>query len=376
MRDGTGADGTSPPPALPLRAMTAGEVLDAAASLLRERAVPLLSVAAVLAAVEQVVLAVMREQAGLRAPTYLPSWDDDIGPWWVIVATGVTFETVVIALLGAYAGAAVGPALLGRRLPHAALWPRVRPGAVLVVAVVLAVLSWPAALFGFAPWLFLYGLWGLAVPVLTLDRVRGPFRALARSATLAARDGGRAFWLRMLGYLVWFAIRFALGVGWIAVATTFTSAVSGDWVAWAVPVAWGLANTVAYAALACLDAVLLVETRIRTEGLDIAMTRRPCWWRPGERVRRVGGVRAGRGATPGHAAVAVRPDGADRGAVVLVPRVAEVAAPLASVAGQGAAVAPAFPVPLETAPQAPAGRAARRGAGRAHRRDRGPGGTP
>ena len=49
--------------------------------------------------------------------------------------------------------------------------------------------------------------------------------------------------------------------------------VGGDLVAWLVPVAWGVVNTVAYAALACLDAALLVETRIRTEGLDIEIER-------------------------------------------------------------------------------------------------------
>ncbi|MEV6305393.1 hypothetical protein AB0M02_38685 [Actinoplanes sp. NPDC051861] len=273
MRGGAGGDETRTPPALPLRAMTAGEVLDAAAALLRERALPLLSIAVVLSALEQVVLGVMRDQAGLVTPAYLPGWDDDIGPWWLIVATGVTIETVVIAVLGAFTGAAVGPALLGRKVPHGALLRRTRPLPVLVIALILAVLAWPAALFGFAPWLVLYGLWGLATPVLTLDRVRGPFRALARATALAARDGGRAFWIRLLGYFVWFAVRLALGAGWLAVATAFSGAVRGDWVTWAVPVAWGLANAVAYAALACLDAVLLVETRIRTEGLDIAINR-------------------------------------------------------------------------------------------------------
>jgi hypothetical protein len=34
-----------------------------------------------------------------------------------------------------------------------------------------------------------------------------------------------------------------------------------------------LANAVAYSALACVAAVLLLETRIRTEGLDIAIGR-------------------------------------------------------------------------------------------------------
>ena len=36
---------------------------------------------------------------------------------------------------------------------------------------------------------------------------------------------------------------------------------------------WILANTVVYAALACLDAVLYLETRMRVEGLDVAVGR-------------------------------------------------------------------------------------------------------
>jgi hypothetical protein len=135
------------------------------------------------------------------------------------------------------------------------------------------VLSWPAALAGGLPWILLYGLFGLATPVLTLDRVSGPFRALGRSASLAVRAGGRVIWIRLLGYLVWFAVRFALGAGWMAVTSAFLTTVRGDWLDYAVPVAFALANTVAYAALACLDAVLLVEARIRTEGLDIAINR-------------------------------------------------------------------------------------------------------
>jgi hypothetical protein len=36
---------------------------------------------------------------------------------------------------------------------------------------------------------------------------------------------------------------------------------------------WALVNAVAYPALACLDAVLHLENRMRVEGLDIALSR-------------------------------------------------------------------------------------------------------
>jgi hypothetical protein len=37
--------------------------------------------------------------------------------------------------------------------------------------------------------------------------------------------------------------------------------------------AWLMVNSVAYPVLACLDTVLHVETRMRSEGLDIALQR-------------------------------------------------------------------------------------------------------
>jgi hypothetical protein len=117
-----------------------------------------------------------------------------------------------------------------------------------------------------------YGLFGLGAPALVIDRSGNPFSALARSARLASRAGLRACWIRLAAYLTWFAIRFALGTGWIAMIFAVTGS-SPHRLFWAVPIAWALANTVAYAALACVDAVLLVETRIRTEGLDIAIGR-------------------------------------------------------------------------------------------------------
>jgi hypothetical protein len=48
---------------------------------------------------------------------------------------------------------------------------------------------------------------------------------------------------------------------------------SKAWPGIAFTVAWVVVNTVAYAMLACFDAVLYLDTRVRTEGLDIAVAR-------------------------------------------------------------------------------------------------------
>lgn len=258
------------PGVLPLRPMTLGELLDTAMSLLRQRALPLFAAAAVLAVGEQLLLAPLRADQSLAPPFYGPGID--IGGWWFVVTVGLATEAAVITLLGGYAAAAAGPALLGRPARHRDLWRRVRPVATLTAAAVLAGAAWLGALLSFVPWLFVYGLLGLTAPALVIDRVRDPFAALSRSVRLSVRSGMRAGWIRLAGYLTWFAVRFALGAGWTAVASPLTGE-RLDSQLWVVPIAWVVANTLAYPALACLDAVLHLETRVRTEGLDIAVGR-------------------------------------------------------------------------------------------------------
>jgi hypothetical protein len=248
--------------------MTLGELLDAAMALLRRRAVPLLLAAAVLAIVEQLVLAPLRAMAFLTPPYYGPA-EEHVGTWWAVVAAGFGFETAIVTLLGSLAAAAAVPSLLGRDVRDRELWRRVRPVATVPLAVVLGFLGAVGAFLGFVPWLVVFGLFGLTAPALVIDRAGFP---IGRSAALAVRAGMRGFWILLAAYLTWFAVRFALGAGWTQLAAFVTgSEPARAW--WLGPLAWGLANTVAYAALACVSAVLLIDIRVRTEGLDIAISR-------------------------------------------------------------------------------------------------------
>ncbi|WP_430782340.1 hypothetical protein [Actinoplanes sp. G11-F43] len=258
---------------VPLRAMTAGETLDSAVALLRQRALPLLSLALLLAAGEQALLFGLRAYAGMEPPYYYwpPRLTDP--SWWTVVALGFAVEAFVIALLAAYAGAAAGPALLGRDTGHRALWRRARPLPALPLAVLAGVVCGTAALAGLVFWPLAYGMTALATAILTVDRPANPLVAVARAAGRAARGGMRGLGVLLLGYFTWLVVRMALGSGWISVADLFSGLPGSGWVGWAVPVAWALANTVAYAALACLNAVVLVEIRVRTEGLDILVNR-------------------------------------------------------------------------------------------------------
>ena len=139
-----------------------------------------------------------------------------------------------------------------------------------LIAAVAGVAMFAAALAG-PLWFIAYGLLGLAVPAVVLDRL-GPGRALWRGAALACRAGLRAGAIRVLGYIAWLAVRVALGVGALAALDALQLG-GAEWTAPMSALAWLLVNTVAYPTLACLDAVLHLETRMRTEGLDILLSR-------------------------------------------------------------------------------------------------------
>ena len=285
--------------ALPLRPLTVGEVLDAATNLLRRYAVPLLSSSLVLATLEQLLLYPLRRAAGVVPPWYYPP--DRFGAYWLLLAAGLGTEGIILTLLGGLAARAALADLLGRA-PGRLLSGAARPGALLALAVLIGLASFLGAAGGLLPWLLWYLLTTLAAPALLIDRWTlpgrpgipppgasappgpfaplGPFAAIGRSIGLVSRSGWRPGRIRLLGYLAWLVIRLALGAGTWSLVTAilgnyypqYGEAIPG----WAWPAAmatWTLVNTVAYAALGCLDAVLHLETRMRVEGLDLALSR-------------------------------------------------------------------------------------------------------
>ncbi|MEU2613337.1 hypothetical protein ABZ570_17390 [Micromonospora sp. NPDC007271] len=263
-----------PTAVLPRRPLTVGELLDSAVLLLRGQARLLVPLGLLLAVGEQLLLHPLRLLADARAPEW---WldADRLGWYWLLLAVGAGTEALIIALLGNPAARGAGAALLGRRAgPGELLRPAgARWGATLLAAVAAGLTVCLAGLAG-PVWFVAYALLGALVPALVVDRVPA-WRAPGRALTLAVRAGGRAAGIRLLGYLGWWLIRLGIGIGayhGLGLLGLF------DLSDWSLPVAtatWAGVNALAYPALACLDAVLHLETRMRTEGLDIRLCRAP-----------------------------------------------------------------------------------------------------
>ncbi|NUO59285.1 MAG: hypothetical protein HOV78_21700 [Hamadaea sp.] len=253
-------------PSLPLRPLTVGELLDAAMEVTRGAGRALLPVAFALAVLEQLAMVWIRV-AFFDGSTF-PWIGDIVGPAWLGVALGTGMEAAVIAFLGVPAARAVAAAAAGVPVRARDLLRLRRIGSAAFLVLLTFVVTCALTLLPLG-WLPAYPLFGLAVAALVIDGV-GPLRAVGRGVRMVLRVGARAAAVRLLGYFAWLLLRLGFGFG----AASALGLVGADGL-WATAACFALVNTVAYANLASLDAVLHLETRIRTEGLDIALTRVP-----------------------------------------------------------------------------------------------------
>ena len=258
------------PEPLPLRPLTVGELLDASIGLARSAAPILLPFAFVLAVLEQLALTPLRlAYFGDMSP--LPAFENLFGEPWLVIAVGAGTETLIIALLGGFAGRAAAHATTRLRPTFGSLLRGSRLLLVVPIALLAGAITMTMTLV--APgWLIGYPLLGLVVPVLVIDRM-GPLRSLWRGLRLGTRISARAAAIQLLGYIAWFMARFGFGLGMLAATGFGESFGLPDLGPIVIVAAFTLVNTVAYPALACLAAVLHIETRMRTEGLDIALAR-------------------------------------------------------------------------------------------------------
>jgi hypothetical protein len=274
------------PGVLPLRPLTTGELLDGSIALLRTQLRRLVGLAVLVAVIEQAILFPLRRLSD-QDLTFLPAEGRLPEFAWLVVASFAT-EAAAIAALGGVAARQGARALLGRAAPDGLPG---RPASVAVVALVTAAVAaltagafplvlarWEvlgfvaAGFFTVIAWPLPYGLLGLAAAATVVEQC-GPGRALRRSLRLAGRHGMRAAWIRILGYLSWGIIRLALYAALSALVKIFLNPPSSTMDNVVLAVIAVLTNSLAYPVLACLDVMLLLEARMRSEGLDISLRR-------------------------------------------------------------------------------------------------------
>ncbi|MGH8877531.1 MAG: hypothetical protein ACRD0P_09345 [Stackebrandtia sp.] len=265
-------------PVLPLRPLTIGELLDAAAAVLRSRWRVLLGMSFVLALVEQIGMTTLRM---LTVDEVKPQYTDEIVNSellaWLWIVIGMTTEIIIITVLSGPATRTAVAAVRGEdpaRLPTLTLTSQ-QWGSVLLYSVIIGIAGLAAAALCFLPWFVVFALFGLSVPALIADGL-SPQQALWRSPKLFKRSGGRTAWVRLLAYFTWLIIRLVITCGAVVLVQSgfidFTT-ILFDYFLVFLGLCYLAVNTAGYAMLACVDAVLHIETRVRTEGLDVVVSR-------------------------------------------------------------------------------------------------------
>ncbi|MHA3705165.1 hypothetical protein ACXR2U_23585 [Jatrophihabitans sp. YIM 134969] len=265
-------------PVVPLRPMSAADVLDGGFRLVRAAPAAVLVPALLAAVVVTVADTALRLWLDSGATLTVDDEGLPTGSVFTPVFTGLfrqllgsVVTTVAVAVVGAFVAGVLVCTLAGRRATLGAVWAIVRGRLFVaaVVGVVVGVAQAVALLFLVAPGVWLWALLALAAPAVVVERasVTG---ALRRTTQLVGRGFWRVLGLRLLaalsalafGYL--FRVPFTLladqvadsdtaRAGFLALGTLLTSAV-------VLPLRAGV------------DVMLYLDQRIRREAFDVVLT--------------------------------------------------------------------------------------------------------
>jgi hypothetical protein len=256
-----------------------GEILDGAFTAIRRYPRTVLGLSAAVAATQQLFgVAVELTTGGFAAPTAgrLNTFSTVSGLTALVInAVLATAVTGVLTLV-------IGDAVIGRTATARSVWSRVRPllWRLLLASFLAALLPWLGLVAVIVGGILLWVALAFTTPALTLERLTVR-QALGRSWRLTMSSFWRVFGILLLGWLLSEVIRTILAIpaGIIAFAAAAHSLESGS----ASPIGLGaeiairLTSFIAYAITlpfwAGVVALLYIDTRMRTEALDVTLAR-------------------------------------------------------------------------------------------------------
>lgn len=260
------------PGVIPLRPLAVGEILDGAFATMRQNPAATLGMSAAVTAVTQLIaflllLAGRSSAAGLTVASLV----------------GAALQAVATLALSAGLTVVVADAVLGKRPSLPEVWERVRAQVWPTVGVSVLVGAMVIVLFltviGIPVAIYLLVALSLAVPALVLEHqpVRG---ALGRSRTLVRTAWWRTFGILLLVLIITAVIaaliQFLLGVIGLSGPGLFsgTSTVSlSTGQLFLATIAATIANSIVAPIRAGAVALLYVDRRMRSEGLDLVLQR-------------------------------------------------------------------------------------------------------
>jgi hypothetical protein len=269
-----------------MRPLAVGEILDGAMAVLRAHPGPALGLSAIVLAVQMALtlpLSFLTQNLTFSLFSTASVFREGTSIGGMLLAWSVS--AVIAAACGGTVSAitaiVIGDASLGREITARTVWRQVRPRiwAVVGISLILGIASGVGLLLAIFGWLFIMGVWSLAVPAMMLERA-GVFTALKRSWQLSITSFWRVLGIRLLAWGIAFVLSGVLG-GLFTFAGSLVMSGSTDpekWVIFAGVFLNGLgemsAGVIVVPFIGCVEALLYVDRRMRAEGLDIEIGHR------------------------------------------------------------------------------------------------------
>jgi hypothetical protein len=276
------------PGVIPLRPLGIGEILDGALSTLRSNWRVLLGSAALIVGVYSLLDFIMRlafvGSGGFATTTYDVNGEPSLDVSWSAYGSLIPMEVVQfigVLLVAAVCAVVTSRAVLGERPTWQQTWDRTRPhlGRLLGVGVLVTLALLAGLVVCLVGVVYPWVIFSLSVPVLLLERTRVT-RALGRSHELIRGAWWRTFWLLLLGYLLVSVISFAISLPLLIFGGAFSGIFSGTYTGGqdvgmtALSALSGfLVGVVTWPFVGCLVAVIYIDRRMRSEGLDLELQR-------------------------------------------------------------------------------------------------------
>ena len=266
------------PGIIPLRPLSVGEILDGAFTAIRRYPRTVLGLSAAVAAIQQLLGVVVElVTGGFAAPT--AGRFNTFGT--VSGLTALVINAVLATALTGMLTLVIGDAVIARSTSARALWARLRPlmWRLLLASFLAALLPWLGLVAVVIGGILLWVALAFTTPALVLERLTVR-QALGRSWRLTMSSFWRVFGILLLGWLLAEVIRTILAIpaGIIAFAAAASSLESGtSTIGVGAEIVIRLSSFLAYAITlpfwAGVVSLLYIDTRMRTEALDVTLAR-------------------------------------------------------------------------------------------------------
>jgi hypothetical protein len=266
------------PGIVPLRPLSVGEILDGAFTAIRRYPRTVLGLSASIAAIQQLLAFVVDISTGGFAS---PTANELTALGTVSGLITLLINAILATVLAGMLTIVIGDAVIARSAPIRAVWLRLRPlmWRLIGASFLAAVLPWLGLIALIVGGVLLWVALSFTTPALVLERLTIR-RALRRSWRLTMASFWRVLGIRLLAWLLasFLAGILALPGAIIAFASTASSFDGagghiGLGAEIAIRLSSFLANAITLPFVAGVVALLYIDSRMRTEALDVTLVR-------------------------------------------------------------------------------------------------------